>query len=138
MSVLEIIGYIVIPFVFVDVFYTLYTLGCKYFMRRRGIDEKDLNKVRKPWVIVCFCVYTILGIISVFVFRESYSNGFFGNVKNEMLLIILLCLITYGVWSMFQQFLHYFGFAKNMYTEIKKSKNEFDHISDKFKTDDKK
>ena len=77
MSILEIIGYIVIPFVFVDVFYTLYTLGCKYFMRRRGIDEKDLNKVRKPWVIVCFCVYTILGIISVFVFKESYSNGFF-------------------------------------------------------------
>ena len=39
---------------------------------------------------------------------------------------------------MVQQLLHYFGFAKNMYTEIKKSKNEFDHISDKFKTDDKK
>lgn len=135
---LEIVGYIAIPLLLIDVFYFLYTSICKFYMRRRGIDEKDLNKVRKPWIIITYSVFTIVSIVSVFALNSYYQGTFLDNLKNELLVIVILCLLTYGVWSVAMHFKHYFGFAKDVYSGMQESKKDFDHIADKFKDDGEK
>ncbi len=136
MGILEIIGYIVLPLLTIDLFYLIYTYGCKFYMRRRGIDEKDLNKVRKPLILIAYSVFVVFSIISVFVFNSYYTGTFTQNLGSEFLLIVALSLLLYGCFSIFAHLKHYFLFAKNVYSELKDSKNNFDHFEDKFRNND--
>ena len=128
---LEYIGYVIFPLISIDIFYILYTLGCKLMLKRYKLTEKNLlsqgfeveemtvESLRNKKVIIGYVISTFIGIVVTF--TANFEGSFLKVLKSEFLVIFVIFLMFYSFFILIRRLIYLFKYTKGFVDTFKDS-----------------
>ena len=133
---LEFILKILLPLLFVDIFYIFYTFFCKLLLKRYKITEKNLRengveveeitleKVRNNKILILYIICTIIGIVSSFYYEILKGATILESLKNEFMFIWLFFLMCMSIYTVIKRIIYMVSYTKGFMSEFNMSNDD--------------